>query len=174
MIRRPRSGSSGIHFRKNGSSASAPAENRNSARQWNEPAIIPPAIGPAAPDAASTAATAPSARPLRSSRTKRTGISIVSDGMAEAPIPCAIRAAISVAKFPAKKPKIEPAANVATPKAASGPRPNLSAGLPYTSAPAARRTYYLTWKESRNLSRAAEAFRDFVIGRFPDIQVASD
>ena len=40
--------------------------------------------------------------------------------------------------------------------------------------PAARRTYYLTWKESRNLSRAAEAFRDFVIGRFPDIQVASD
>ena len=33
-------------------------------------------------------------------------------------------------------------------------------------SPVARRTYYLTWKENRYLSRAAAAFRDFVIGRF--------
>jgi len=40
-------------------------------------------------------------------------------------------------------------------------------------APVARRTYYLTWKENRYLSRAATAFRDFVLGRFSEFQVAS-
>jgi len=93
----PRFGSSGIHRRKNGRSTNTPAENRNSARQWNTSAISPSAAGPAAPDAAIAAATAPSALPLRSSGTKRTGISIVSDGTAEAPIPCAIRAAFNSA-----------------------------------------------------------------------------
>jgi|CeladaMinimDraft_18_1061708.scaffolds.fasta_scaffold03437_2 DNA-binding transcriptional LysR family regulator len=39
--------------------------------------------------------------------------------------------------------------------------------------PVARRTYYLTWKESRYLSQAAAAFRDFVLARFSEFQVAS-
>jgi len=34
--------------------------------------------------------------------------------------------------------------------------------------PAARRTYYLTWKQDRYLSKAAAAFRDFVLKHFSD------
>jgi DNA-binding transcriptional LysR family regulator len=35
--------------------------------------------------------------------------------------------------------------------------------------PLARRTYYLTWKQDRYLSKAAAAFRDFVLRHFSDL-----